>query len=411
MTEIASAVQHHARRVGTWLAVALGFSLTVSTALDNLLLGLLLIAWVAGGHLRGGWREIARNRVLSLALALYAAMLVSTLWAQAPWDDIRHQLGKYLDLLFVPVFAAFLAERQARRAALLAFVAGMLLNTAVSDVASLGLLQDFAWLEREAEYPVGFRSSITHSVLGAYAALVLALLTQEEQRPRWRAAWLALALALVHNVVFVMIGRTGYLVLGVLALYLFAATYGRRGLAAAILGLALLFGAAYAGSGVFRERIDRAVLEYTHPQEHADRSSSVGQRLEWYRNTAAIVAQHPIFGVGVGGFTRAYASHVADSGMRPTIDPHNEYLLIATQVGVAGLLLFLWLLYSQWSVAARLGSALDARLARGLVLTMSIGCLFNSLLTDHAEGLFFAWLTGALFARVAPRPPARGDAR
>jgi hypothetical protein len=37
-----------------------------------------------------------------------------------------------------------------------------------------------------------------------------------------------------------------------------------------------------------------------------------------------------------------------------------------------------------------------------------VGCLFNSLLLDHTEGLLFAWLSGLLFA--APIKPASSPA-
>jgi hypothetical protein len=37
---------------------------------------------------------------------------------------------------------------------------------------------------------------------------------------------------------------------------------------------------------------------------------------------------------------------------------------------------------------------------------MVVGCLFNSLLLDHAEGLFFVWLSGVLFAAVPAKPQA-----
>jgi hypothetical protein len=33
-----------------------------------------------------------------------------------------------------------------------------------------------------------------------------------------------------------------------------------------------------------------------------------------------------------------------------------------------------------------------------------VGCLFNSLLLDHTEGLFFVWMTALAFAGVEPRP-------
>ena len=46
---------------------------------------------------------------------------------------------------------------------------------------------------------------------------------------------------------------------------------------------------------------------------------------------------------------------------------------------------------------ARLPTRLESELARGLVVTLVIGCMLNSLLLDHTEGLFYAWLTGVLY--------------
>ena len=56
----------------------------------------------------------------------------------------------------------------------------------------------------------------------------------------------------------------------------------------------------------------------------------------------------------------------------------------------------------QWRLAARLATRLDTSLARGLVLTMLAGCLFNSFLLDHTEALLYAWLSGLLFAGLRP---------
>ena len=40
-------------RIARWAAVAIGASIPISTAIDNLLLGVVLLAWIAGG----GYRE------------------------------------------------------------------------------------------------------------------------------------------------------------------------------------------------------------------------------------------------------------------------------------------------------------------------------------------------------------------
>jgi O-antigen ligase len=110
-----------------------------------------------------------------------------------------------------------------------------------------------------------------------------------------------------------------------------------------------------------------------------------------------VIADQPILGVGTGGFAAAYAKKVEGTGKVATQNPHNEFLLMWAQLGIAGLALLIWLFWWQWRLAADLPTRLESELARGLVVTMVIGCMFNSLLLDHTEGLFYAWLTGVLY--------------
>ena len=41
-------------------------------------------------------------------------------------------------------------------------------------------------------------------------------------------------------------------------------------------------------------------------------------------------------------------------------------------------------------------------LAGIMVIAMAVGCLFNSFLLDHTEALFYAWLSGLLYAGLRP---------
>ena len=45
-----------------------------------------------------------------------------------------------------------------------------------------------------------------------------------------------------------------------------------------------------------------------------DPTSSVGQRLELLRNTLEIIGSNPVFGVGTGGFGKAYADRAGGTG-------------------------------------------------------------------------------------------------
>ncbi len=92
-----------------------------------------------------------------------------------------------------------------------------------------------------------------------------------------------------------------------------------------------------------------------------------------------------------------------NSRVSPTSNPHNEYLLITVQLGVVGLGVLLYLFYTQLRLAAYLPGLLERNLARGLVLTVMTTCLFNSSLLDHGEGIFYAWMSGLLFAGLNSR--------
>jgi len=132
----------------------------------------------------------------------------------------------------------------------------------------------------------------------------------------------------------------------------------------------------------------------------------VRERLEFYRNTLVLIREHPVLGVGTGGFVRAYAEKVVGTEVAPTRNPHNQYLLTTTEVGLAGLALLLFLFAQQWRYAARLADEQSRTLARALLLTIMIGSLFNSLLIDHVESLLFAWLSGLLFAALPAKRAA-----
>jgi O-antigen ligase len=204
----------------------------------------------------------------------------------------------------------------------------------------------------------------------------------------------------ILNIAYAVPGLTGYVIVGALALYSGYAAWGRNGLgrivAISLVGLILL----YAASGTLQDRIHKAVYQYSlwQPGVPASITDSTATRLEFYRNTLSIIREHPLVGAGTGSFPRKYAEELKRTGMFLTGNPHNEYLLIAAQIGLIGVALLINLFWQQWRLAPRLASPLETHVARGLVLTMATGCLFNSLLLDHTEGLLYAWLTGLLYA-------------
>jgi O-antigen ligase len=390
-------------RVARWATIALGFSIPISVALDNFLLAVVAAGWVAGGMYREKLAMVRGNPVILAAIGLFALLAIGTTYGERNPGDTVTFLGKYLDLAFIPVFAFLLRDAATRRLALRAFAASLTVVLTLSYLIKAGLLPAGRLLQGTPANPVVFRLHITHNILMAYGAFLFTMLAVYAAARAERIAWGTLALLAAFNVLFMVQGRTGYVVLAALIpLYL----YGRmrwRGLVLSVPLLAALFATAYFGSSGFRDRIDIAVTEARGWERTPKMGNSIGLRLEFTRTTLAIIGEHPVLGVGTGGFPKAYADKVQDTASLPARNPHNEYLHIAAQIGLGGLAVMLYLFWKQWRLARRLESPIEANLARGLVLTVAVGSLFTSLLLDHTEGLFYAWFTGLLFAGLQSR--------
>jgi O-antigen ligase len=251
---------------------------------------------------------------------------------------------------------------------------------------------------------------LTHNFLMAVGAFLFLQLGMDASTFRARLAWLACAALAAADVLFLVRGRTGYLVFFALVIYSGYAWKGVRGLTAVCVAAVLAVAVLLATPTMFSARVERSVNEAKDWQENrVQHAESVSMRLEWYRNSLGIIAGHPIVGSGTGAFPKAYADYTSGRGMQPTVNPHNEFLNIAVQTGVVGLAALLWLFVTQWRVAPRAASPLETHLARGMVIAYVVGCLFNSLLLDHTEGLLFAWVTALLYGGLRARALERDE--
>ncbi len=101
-----------------------------------------------------------------------------------------------------------------------------------------------------------------------------------------------------------------------------------------------------------------------------------------------VALHHPVLGVGVGGFKRAYADLVHLRGKDPkAAASHTTPITVAAESGLPGLLLFAWLVGAALLVAfRRLGRDTDgtARLAFGLALVAILvhSLFYNALFED-----------------------------
>jgi O-antigen ligase len=130
--------------------------------------------------------------------------------------------------------------------------------------------------------------------------------------------------------------------------------------------------------------------------KHGKFDTSTGLRLEFYRNSLRLLKEHPWIGTGTGSFAQDYLAVTQDKQFA-TRNPHNEYLNIAIQFGLLGLVILLGMFVVHWWTSFRL-QGLRQYFAQAVLLSIVVGSLFNSWLMDVTQGCFYVFLTALLFA-------------
>ena len=384
-------------------AVALGLSIPFSVAADGVLLALVLVCWLLADRYRERWAMLRRNPVALMALGFVALLAVGLLYGERPRSDALLYFGKYADLAVLGVFVTLFGDPAWRRRAILALAGALALLVVISYLIKLGVLPLTPWARRvPVPYPIVVMDTLTHGILVAFAAFLFAVLGLQAPRGRVRVLWFALAALAAGNALFIVPGRTGYVVLAALALYFGYVWRRLAGLALVALAGVVVVGVGYTASSTLQGRVAETEREAREWQPGVAARTSVGYRLEFYDNTLKLIRERPLLGAGTGGFPSAYKQQVAGTQMAPAGHPHNEYLHLVSQLGIPGLVALIALFWIPWRLAPRLPLAHEGVLARGIVLTIAVGCVFNSLLLDHTEGLFFAWGLGVLFGGLTP---------
>lgn len=336
----------------------------------------LIALWRAGtfGRLwqHPGFRAVA---------AFYGFAVVSVLWSTGGPREIAGQLGLYSLLLLAPVIALGTQPTFARQALRQFAIAAALVGMAVA-LAHWRLLPD-SMLWHSTVNAEGNQRIVTSLVLalGATMAAVEAVRSADWTAERW--AWLgAMVLALVG--LALQDRRTGMVALPVLLAALGLARQGRQHWGRAVLLLVVVAGlsiAAWQWAPGVRNRIDEGLRDIRTYQSSDTAETSWGMRLRLAEHTLDMARAAPLAGNGIGSWLVEWRRRV-QPGLIISIHttPHNEYLLVLSQLGAIGLGLLAWVMVSHWRQGWKAG---DAGLATVIGWTaIAWTGLFNVVLRD-----------------------------
>jgi O-antigen ligase len=356
------------------------------------------VAALVALHRAGALQRLWRQPGFLAAAAFYGFTLLSALWSSGSPRDIAGQLGLYSLLLLVPVIAAGCPPDFARQVLRYFALASAVVGTAIA-LDRHGLLPGgLVWHSTvESE---GNQRIVTSLVLalGAAMAMVEALRSSGSVRQRW--TWVAVATLSVLGLAL-QDRRTGMVALPVLLAVLGLAHQRRRHLGRALALLALVAGlsiAAWQWAPGVRGRIDEGLREMLTYQSTDTAATSWGMRLRLAEHTLDMARAAPIAGNGVGSWLVEWRRRV-QPGLLISIHttPHDEYLLVLSQLGAIGIVLLGWLLLGHLWRAWIAGDTGLAALVAWTAITWT--GLFNVVLRDAKFALpllLVAGLAGAV---------------
>ncbi len=370
--------------------LVLSFAAAVlSTALLSISAGLMVLFWLLSNRFAATWQCIKAEPAAWFALGLVALSLIGLAYTPAAWSEAQEGAGKYVKLLILPLALFLFDDVRWIRRALYAFLAALAVAVFASYLEGYGLIPD--WTAKGDS--TAFAGHITLSLFEALGAFIAFTLARFE--PARRVLWLLLGVFLLSHLFVLNTGRTGQLLalimLGVLALQV----WRWKGLLVGGLAAVVLVSLAWFGSAQFQMGVHKG-MEDLQQYRQGNAQTSLGARVDFWQTSLKIAQDAPFIGHGTASLKTLYPGYASGQGWM-TDNAHNEYLMVAVQWGGLGLLLLLGLLFAAL-LATRTMSPQAAAITWGVMTAYGLGSLFNSLLLDHREGMFFALLLGLLLA-------------
>lgn len=180
-----------------------------------------------------------------------------------------------------------------------------------------------------------------------------------------------------------------------------------KALVSGIAGVVVLVAALWQMSPMMQLRFAAVVTQLQATETKADYSTSVGVRVRMYQEAINGMAEHPLFGTGVGSWlphwrsmSGVYAERLPEDERQHYTEinnPHNDFLLAGMETGVPGMLAMAWLLWCclRHGWAGRTASG-------GFAVVMSVtligSAMVNAPLRDAALGMTLLWLLGVSIA-------------
>lgn len=394
--------------INSWLLIVLFFTFTMSIAIGNILLFLLLLLWLIEGDFAKKFQKIKHNPVAWAVIAFVGLHFVGLLWT-SDWQGAKFVLKKEVDYLMLPILMTVVRPQHIPHY-FTALILAMLIAVGISYGLYLDALPHYSVLRLEnLDDTTPFVSHIVYNPILALTLYLLlyAVFLRNDLSVRLKTIGIVLFIIMGLNM-FLTEGRMGQLVfLVLLSLFIFQYYQGQLLKSVLLSGLLLvtLAPTAYLFSPVVQERVDMAIHEVTNYQQEPN--SSVGLRVIMLLNSFELIKENPVFGVGTGDYRQEYRrvnqqNFPAATRGEELAHAHNVYVQEMVQFGILGLGVLFYLFYAMLRHYRQSASPLKPVM---LAFPVFYGVIFltDGYIMDHYLSLLFLSLGALLYTEYEQR--------
>ena len=364
-----------------------------STSLTGIVEILLLLTFLSFKELRYRLLASVKQPMVAMALVWLVVLCIGTLFSLAPGEESLDILSSWRKILLIPMAAAVFEDDSWKLRMAWTFVYTVILCLLLSY---LSWFMEITIHERPG---IIIHNHATQGMVFGVALFTAAVLLRFKIATS-RGSRVSLAAAsffLLLNILLITPGRSGYLALLVLtAVFSFFSVKGwTRYLLC--LSVPLIIVLALSLSPLAKKGILQGINEIQH-YDQSESVTSMGIRVIMWQNTLKIIEERPIFGHGTGAFLEAYRKQIKGvSGWQGKLahDPHNQYLRVAAEHGLIGIMIFLMFIAAFFRQNV---TGWPRVMGRGVLLSWCATSLFSAHFNTFTEGRFLMIWCGVFLA-------------
>ena len=341
--------------LGTILLMAHAFFSSWDRDIGKILYNSFLVVWVIGGYYKKTFRILTKYKPFIFLMAFLFLLSMGILWSNDPRYG-KCVVNRYEYLALIAAFIPIINKKNFKYVAF-ALMGGLFLILINSYLIKFNVIHQ----ENPHLYPA---FKITYQVVSFYLGVLIVgflyfALHFFEKKQNIKAIFsLVLILPTFYQQISIHVQGRGALISMLVAIVvLVIAKYPKhikKAIPLVFLFIVLMSWLALSYSPMVKTRF-ADVYQHIIQMQKGNYITSLGYRWVYFDVGTAIIAENPFFGIGTGEQKKAFSELVQNykEGIYfpilksfPTYHFHNDYIEIAVQIGLVGLLLYILTMYS-----------------------------------------------------------------